>query len=100
MNPQTPTSLGIRVPAHDLARAILRQTGPLATTSANRSGQAALLDPGAIAQQFPAAWVLDPSLNPKPGSGQASTVARWTPMGWQILRQGAILRSLAKPIAL
>jgi len=32
-------TVGIRVPRHPLARALLERTGPLATTSANRSGE-------------------------------------------------------------
>lgn len=93
MNPHSPTSLGIRVPAQDMARELLRHTGPLATTSANRSGQEALRDPEAIAQQFPTAQVLSPILvggSGYAGSGQASTVVRWTGAGWQTLRLGAI----------
>lgn len=33
------STIGIRVPAHPLALAVLAQTGPLAMTSANRSGE-------------------------------------------------------------
>jgi L-threonylcarbamoyladenylate synthase len=33
-----PSTLGVRVPAHPLALAVLARTGPLAVTSANRSG--------------------------------------------------------------
>lgn len=99
LNPQNPTTLGIRVPNHPLACEILSATGPLATTSANLSGQDALLTPEAIAAQFPTVSVLQP---PWPiASGQPSTVAQWCPAGtatgatantgsWKILRQGAI----------
>ena len=38
MNPIDPTTIGVRVPDFPLARKILEQTGPLATTSANLSG--------------------------------------------------------------
>jgi tRNA threonylcarbamoyl adenosine modification protein (Sua5/YciO/YrdC/YwlC family) len=34
------TSVAVRVPAHDVALELLRSTGPLAVTSANRSGEA------------------------------------------------------------
>lgn len=34
-----PTTVGVRVPAHPLARAVLAAAGPLAATSANRSGE-------------------------------------------------------------
>jgi tRNA threonylcarbamoyl adenosine modification protein (Sua5/YciO/YrdC/YwlC family) len=33
------TTIGVRVPAHPLALAVLAETGPLAVTSANRSGE-------------------------------------------------------------
>jgi tRNA threonylcarbamoyl adenosine modification protein (Sua5/YciO/YrdC/YwlC family) len=33
-----PATIGVRIPAHPLARAVLEGTGPLAVTSANRSG--------------------------------------------------------------
>jgi L-threonylcarbamoyladenylate synthase len=90
MNRQDPTMLGLRVPNHPIAREILAKTGPLATTSANLSGQAALLTAVAIAQQFPAAVVLEPPWDPL-GSGLPSTVVKWTEAGWVVLRQGAVL---------
>jgi tRNA threonylcarbamoyl adenosine modification protein (Sua5/YciO/YrdC/YwlC family) len=36
---ETGGTIALRVPDHDLARAVLRQTGPMAVSSANRSGQ-------------------------------------------------------------
>lgn len=92
LNPQTPTTLGFRVPNHALALDLLQATGPLATTSANRSGEPALEDLRAIAQAFPTVTVLDPGPSP-PGSGLPSTVAQWTPSGWQVLRQGSVTLS-------
>ncbi len=116
MTPADASTLGIRVPNCAIAREILAATGPLATTSANRSGEAALVTPAAIAQTFPTVAVLAPEararelehpcatqdpnqdrsqdLNPP----QASTVVRWihpaaaqTPTGsWEILRQGTV----------
>ncbi|HEY9877465.1 MAG TPA: L-threonylcarbamoyladenylate synthase [Leptolyngbyaceae cyanobacterium] len=105
MNPQQTGTLGIRVPDHPLARYILAQTGPLATTSANRSGQPPLQTVSEIAEQFPEVLILSPqaleelkrvveipaAINQQPsGSGLPSTVARWTGQAWEILRQGAI----------
>ena len=40
---ETGGTIALRVPDHDLARAVLRQTGPMAVSSANLSGQAAAL---------------------------------------------------------
>ena len=84
-------SLGLRVPACERARALLQRTGPLATTSANRSGESPICDPEAAAQVFPDL----PCLGPLPwpaGSGQASTVLAWEPVGqWRLLRAGDVL---------
>jgi L-threonylcarbamoyladenylate synthase len=95
MNPGLPSgqvkTIGVRVPDHDFAREILRQTGPLASTSANRSGQPALLEMEAIAQEFPTAFVLNDSTTPRATAGMPSTVAKWTGTGWQILRQGSVI---------
>lgn len=89
MNPSDPTTIGIRVPNHTIARQILAQTGALATTSANRSGQPALLSMAEIAAEFPEVLMLA-SNSDEVASGTPSTVAKWTGEGWQILRQGAI----------
>jgi L-threonylcarbamoyladenylate synthase len=89
MNPLKNRTIGVRVPAHDLARSILRETGALATTSANLSGQPALLTMAEIQASFPQVIGLDiePDL---PSLGQPSTVIQWCDPDWQILRQGAV----------
>lgn len=107
MNPTDPTTIGIRVPDRAIARHILRLTGPLATTSVNKSGQPPLQTLEAIAEQFPEVLCLEaeaiatleqellatePGLaSSSAGSGVPSTVARWTGAGWDILRQGAVV---------
>lgn len=53
MNAIDRTTIGIRVPNFPLALKILGQTGPLATTSANLSGQAPLESAAEIDAQFP-----------------------------------------------
>jgi L-threonylcarbamoyladenylate synthase len=88
MNPQNPNSLGFRIPQHPQALAILAQTGALATTSANRSGEAALTDLTAIATAFPTVYALKDALGG--GSGVASTVAAWREGQWVILRAGSV----------
>jgi L-threonylcarbamoyladenylate synthase len=102
MNPKDPTTIGVRVPNQPIAQLILSQTGPLATTSANRSGQPPLLTMAEIEQQFPQVVTLlasdIQSLEPHSStraetsvvSGIPSTVARWTGNGWEVLRQGAV----------
>ncbi len=91
LNPTTTGTIGIRVPNHPAAIALLARTGPLATTSANRSGQPPLTDPQEIAQTFPTALILSvPTELAAAPSGQPSTVAKWTGSGWKILRQGQV----------
>ncbi len=87
------TSLGLRVPACERARELLRLSGPLATTSANRSGQPAATTAAEAARQFPGLALLEPLPWP-PGSGQASTVLAWrgeerSDDPWAVLRPGA-----------
>lgn len=102
MNPLSPETLGIRVPNSAIARHILAQTGPLATTSVNRSGEPALTTLEAINTTFPSILTLTPrelealeqsSVEPKEipsSSGVPSTVVKWTGEGWTVLRQGGI----------
>ncbi|MBD2252187.1 L-threonylcarbamoyladenylate synthase [Nostoc parmelioides] len=90
MNPIDPTTIGIRVPKSAIALKILSQTGPLATTSANFSGQPALLTMSEIDAQFPSVLTLESTAVEAEGIGLPSTVAKWTGENWQILRQGAV----------
>ncbi|MDJ0636706.1 MAG: L-threonylcarbamoyladenylate synthase [Xenococcaceae cyanobacterium MO_188.B29] len=92
MNPQDPTTIGIRVPNCSIALDILRETGPLATTSANYSGEAPITKMSAIATAFPQVFVLAEKtiyLDTNP-SGKPSTVVKWTDSSWIVLRQGRI----------
>ncbi len=96
MNPLNPGTIGVRVPDYEAARTILRATGPLATTSVNRSGEPALLDLAEIRSQFPTVLTLsDEALRAigmvdpyERAAGVPSTVVRWTGDGWEVLRQG------------
>ncbi|MEH1828040.1 MAG: L-threonylcarbamoyladenylate synthase [Nostoc sp.] len=92
MNPIDPTTIGIRVPNSAIAQSILAQTGPLATTSANFSGQPPLQTMAEIETQFPQVLTLATTecQGEILGMGVPSTVAKWTGINWQILRQGAI----------
>ncbi|AFZ31086.1 SUA5/yciO/yrdC domain protein [Gloeocapsa sp. PCC 7428] len=89
MNPSDPSTIGLRVPNCAIAQSILEQTGPLATTSANLSGQPPLRTMAEIALQFPDVLTLQ-SQATTPNIGVPSTVAKWTDQGWQILRQGSV----------
>jgi L-threonylcarbamoyladenylate synthase len=92
MNPQNPGTIGVRVPDLKLAQDILRETEALATTSANLSGQPPLEIMAEIEGVFPKVFTLqDENFQKIVGSGQPSTVAKWTGQGWQILRQGTVI---------
>ena len=93
MNPTDPTTIGIRVPNLEIAIAILSETGPLATTSTNRSGEPPLQTIAEIEAQFPEVLTLQTTELEavKPiTTGVPSTVAKWTQGRWEILRQGAV----------
>ncbi|TGG91895.1 MAG: Sua5/YciO/YrdC/YwlC family protein [Aphanocapsa feldmannii 277cV] len=89
LNPHAPHSLGLRIPAAAAALALLRRSGPLATTSANHSGRPALLDPASIAAVFPEVCVWSELGWPR-SAGLASTVLAWQGGGWRCLRRGAV----------
>lgn len=93
INPTNSQTVGIRIPANAIALEILKQTGVLATTSANLSGQPALETMQEIAATFSDVLVLQ-GKNVKEsdpmGSGLPSTVVKWTEKQWQILRQGSV----------
>jgi L-threonylcarbamoyladenylate synthase len=101
LNPKNPTTIGIRIPNYAIARAILAKTGPLATTSANLSGQPALQTITEIEAQFPQILTLAPDVRDRldqgssrspnhPPTGIPSTVIRWDGQQWELLRQGGI----------
>ena len=90
LNPGRAT-LGMRVPDCDATRALLSQSGPLATTSANASGAPSSRSAAEAGAAFPGLPLLSPLPWPVP-SGLASTVVAWTSPGcWQVLRQGAVM---------
>ena len=83
-------SIGLRVPALRLARDLLLRTGPLATTSANISGDSPAKDALEASIQFPGIPVLSPVPWPN-SSGMASTVISWEKGKWNLLRPGSVV---------
>jgi L-threonylcarbamoyladenylate synthase len=84
LNPSGAT-LGLRVPDCRMAQEVLMHSGPLATTSVNRSGQPPALHALEASRCFPDLPLLGPLPWPE-GSGQPSEVRGWTSFGWQVLR--------------
>jgi len=93
MNARGDQTLGVRIPDQAIALDILKKTGPLATTSANLSGQPPLQTLAAISQAFPTVMALDcrdlEQDNPI-GNGYPSTVVQWQKEIFHVLRQGQI----------
>ncbi|SBO43474.1 L-threonylcarbamoyladenylate synthase [Cyanobium sp. NIES-981] len=90
LNPGSNT-LGLRVPACAQTRALLRLSGPLATTSANPSGRPPATTAAEAAACFPHLPLLGPLPWPQ-AAGVASTVLAWSASGaWQVLRAGAVM---------
>ncbi len=87
------TTLGLRIPACTPTLDLLSCSGPLATTSANVSGES----PSRTAKDAAAAFPHLPLLAPIPWpehSGQASSVIAWkAPQCWHWLRRGAVMPS-------
>jgi len=83
-------TLGLRIPDHPVPRALARELGPIAVTSANRSGEAPAQTAAALMASVghSLALVLDDG---PVGGGVASTVVSVTREGtWSVLREGAI----------
>ena len=82
--------VGIRVPAHDVARALASAAGGLITaTSANRSGAPATDDPDAVAQSIGDAIDVLVDSGRTPG-GPPSTIVDITAGDVRLVRQGAV----------
>ena len=82
-------TIGVRVPSHPLALAVLAAAGPLATTSANRSGE----PPAATCDDLHAAFGDDVAVylcQERPPSGAASTVVDLTHQDVRVLRAGGV----------
>jgi len=83
-------AVGVRVPAHDLARAVCAACGhPVTATSANRSGEPATADPDAVERALGDGvdLLLDAGLAP---GGAPSTIVDVTVAEPRLVRAGAI----------
>ena len=84
-------AVGVRVPDHEVARALLRLSGPLAVTSANRSSQPSPTTAQEVLQQLGGriALILDGGKTP---GGIPSTLVDCTGTKIQVLREGPITK--------
>ena len=84
-------TLGLRIPNSDMAQSLIRETGPLLTSSANVSGFKGSITVEGIASDFPSVKILGPIPWGK-RSGKASTIIFWKRNGhWRLIREGEVL---------
>ena len=84
-------TIGLRIPNSYLAQNLLRETGPLLTSSANISGFTGSITAEGIALDFPSVKILGPIPWGKI-SGKASTIIFWKKSGdWRLIREGEVL---------
>ena len=83
-------TLGLRIPNSYMAQSLLRETGPLLTSSANISGFKGSITAEGIALDFPSVKILGPIPWGK-RSGKASTIIFWKKSGdWRLIREGEV----------
>ena len=84
-------TLGLRIPNSYMAQSLMRETGPLLTSSANISGFKGSITAEGIALDFPSIKILGPIPWGK-RSGKASTIIFWKKSGdWRLIREGEVL---------
>jgi len=84
-------TIGLRIPNSYIAQSLMRETGPLLTSSANISGFKGSTTVEGIALDFPSLKILGPIPWEK-SSGKASTIISWKKSGvWSIIRKGEVL---------
>ena len=84
-------TLGLRIPNSYMAQSLIKETGPLLTSSANISGFTGSITAEGIALDFPSVDILGPVPWEK-GSGKASTIISWEKnRSWMLIREGEVL---------
>ena len=84
-------TIGLRIPNSSIAQSLLRETGPLLTSSANISGFKGSITAQGNALDFPSVKILGPIPWVK-SSGKASTIIFWKKSGnWRLIREGEVL---------
>ena len=83
-------TLGLRIPNSYMAQTLIKETGPLLTSSANISGFKGSIRAEEIALDFPSINILGPVPWEK-GSGKASTIISWEKSrDWKLIREGEV----------
>ncbi len=83
-------TLGLRIPNSKMAQLLLKDSGPLFTSSANLSGLPTATSAKEISNNLPDVNILGPIPWEK-CSGQASTIISWVNTGiWKVIRKGEV----------
>ena len=83
-------TLGLRIPNSYMAQSLIKETGPLLTSSANISGSKGSITADGIALDFPSLDILGPVPWEK-GSAKASTIIAWVKnREWKLIREGEV----------
>ena len=84
-------TIGLRIPNSFMAQSLLRETGPLLTSSANISCFKGSITVEGVALDFPFVKILGPIPWVK-SSGKSSTIIFWKKSGdWRLIRRGEVL---------
>ena len=83
-------TIGLRIPNSMIAKTLIKETGPLLTSSANLSGLPTATSAQDISINLPSVDILGPVPWEK-CSGRASTIISWVTYGkWKLIREGQI----------
>ncbi len=84
-------TLGLRIPNSNMAKFLIKGSGPLLTSSANLSGLPTAVSAKDISIELPNVDILGP-LPWEKCSGKASTIISWVNHGkWKIIREGQVI---------
>jgi L-threonylcarbamoyladenylate synthase len=92
-------TLGLRVPDHPVPRALARTLGPIAVTSANRSGAAPATTAAQLLEAVGSSLALVLDDGPVRGRVPSTVVAVDAAGAWTILRQGALATDVIATVA-
>jgi tRNA threonylcarbamoyl adenosine modification protein (Sua5/YciO/YrdC/YwlC family) len=84
---------GFRIPDDDYLRAFLRESGPLAVSSANEHGDAPCRSAADVLRAFSEREEFGGVLDGGERSGEVSTVVALEQTSWRVLRSGAVSTS-------
>ena len=84
-------TIGLRIPNSFTAQSLMKDTGPLLTSSANISGSKGSITANRIALDFPTVDIVGPVPWGK-CSGKASTIIYWKKnREWRLIREGEVI---------